>query len=460
MTQPLAHPEHIAVIDVGKTNAKLALVDGQTLNEIAVVTQPNTVLAGPPYPHFDLERHWQFFLEQLKAFHAEYGIDAISITTHGASIVLLDEAGDLATPMLDYEHDGPDGVAEEYNALRPPFAETGSARLPGGLNVGAQIHWLFHQDPAIKDRTAHVITYPQYWGQRLTGRWACDVTSLGCHTDLWNPWTGEASALAERLGIADKIAPAQKSSDILGPLLPEVSAATGIPQVTPVACGIHDSNASLVPHLRKQQGQFCVVSTGTWVVCLAIGGSAQNLDPERDSLVNVNAFGSPVPSARFMGGREFEIIRDGSDAVPTNADRDAVHSAGTMLLPAVVDNSGPFAGRTAEWINPPETDGARIYALSLYLALMTHTCLELAGGAGPTIIEGPFARNQDYLAMLSVLRSGGIETASSATGTSVGAAMLLPVKGRTNTAPVRKPSGASLDRLQTYASEWKRCVEV
>ena len=41
-------PARIAVIDIGKTNAKLALVEAETLAEIAVVTRPNRVLPGPP----------------------------------------------------------------------------------------------------------------------------------------------------------------------------------------------------------------------------------------------------------------------------------------------------------------------------------------------------------------------------------------------------------------------------
>ena len=40
-------PNHIAVIDIGKTNAKVALVDLNDLSEIAVATRPNKVLAGP-----------------------------------------------------------------------------------------------------------------------------------------------------------------------------------------------------------------------------------------------------------------------------------------------------------------------------------------------------------------------------------------------------------------------------
>ncbi|MFZ1663097.1 MAG: carbohydrate kinase, partial [Paracoccaceae bacterium] len=90
--------KHVAVIDIGKTNAKLALVESEGLREIAVVTRPNVVLQDGPYPHFGLDGHWQFFLRHLADFQSAHGVDAISVTTHGASIVLLDENGDLATP--------------------------------------------------------------------------------------------------------------------------------------------------------------------------------------------------------------------------------------------------------------------------------------------------------------------------------------------------------------------------
>ena len=57
--------------------------------------------------------------------------------------------------------------------------------------------------------------------------------------------------------------------------------------------------------------RFPVVSTGTWVIAMTVGGDKVALDPSRDTLVNVNGLGEPVPSARFMGGREYEIIRAG-----------------------------------------------------------------------------------------------------------------------------------------------------
>ncbi|PSL18892.1 FGGY-family carbohydrate kinase [Shimia abyssi] len=457
MTHPVATRNNIAVIDVGKTNAKLALVDGLSMTEIAVVTRPNDVRSTPPYPHFDLQGHWAFFLRNLKVFHAEYGVDAISVTTHGASIVLLQEDGSLATAMLDYEHDGPDSLVAEYDRLRPDFAETGSPRLAGGLNVGAQLHWLFENDPTLMARTKHIITYPQYWGYQLTGKLACDVTSLGCHTDLWNPWEGRPSSLVSRLGISEKLAPAQSASDVLGWLKPDICEVTGMQPGTPVACGIHDSNASLVPHLNQNVGAFSVVSTGTWVVCMAVGGTSRQLDSDRDTLVNVNAYGTPVPSARFMGGREYEVMRAGAEVTPTSGDRATVLANEIMLLPSVVTSSGPFSGRDMRWNGPPASDGQRIYALSLYLAMMTDVCLRLAGGKGKTIIEGPFAQNADYLDMLAEIRPDGIAIASSRTGTSVGAAMLLTEAKAPDVAGARVHSPRG--ELASYARRWRNLVD-
>lgn len=450
----MIQPQHIAVIDIGKTNAKLALVDATTLAEVAVVTRPNRVLSGPPWPHFDLDGHWEFITATLRQFQTEHGIDAISVTTHGASAVLLDAQGNLAAPMLDYEHTGPDALAAEYDAIRPPFAETGSARLPAGLNVGAQLHWQFATDPDLRARVATVLTYPQYWGYRLTGEMATDVTSLGCHTDLWNPWQGGLSSLAATLGIADRIAPPCKPADVLGTLRPAVAALTGLPVQTPVMVGIHDSNASLYPHIAGRTGAFAVVSTGTWVVSMAVGGNPVMLDPARDLLVNVNALGAPVPSARFMGGREYETIRSGSETPPDATTRDAVLAGGVALLPAVEPASGPFAGRVMRWTAQPATDAQRDLALSYYLALMTDTCLTLIGAGGPAIIEGPFARNRDYLDMLASLRPAGIEVAQSATGTSVGAAMLCLADARPpDTRRIVVPADAT--RLSDYAAHWR-----
>ena len=127
----------IAVLDIGKTNAKVVVLDGATGAEIAVVKTPNTVVAAQPYPHYDIDALWAFALDAFKRFAASPGFDAISITTHGASAALLDASGALAMPVLDYEHEYPQSIVDAYTDLRPPFEETYSPRQSMGLNIGA-----------------------------------------------------------------------------------------------------------------------------------------------------------------------------------------------------------------------------------------------------------------------------------------------------------------------------------
>ena len=454
-------PRNIAVIDIGKTNAKLALVDLPSLTEIAVVTRPNKVCAGPPWPHYDVEGHWAFLLDALAQFHRDHGIDAISVTTHGACAALLASDGSLAAPILDYEHSYPLGIAEAYAALKPPFERTGSPTLDGGLNIGAQLHWQFNQDPTLRDRTAHIVTYPQYWGHKLTGVAATDVTSMGCHTDLWSPKTGTFSDLPAKLSISNKIAPVRKPTDILGTLLPEVSRKTGLQPDTPVCVGIHDSNASLYPHLLTQSGAFSVVSTGTWVIVMSIGGTDTPLDPARDTLINVNALGQAVPSARFMGGREYEMIQQGADVTPTAADVSDILDGQLMILPAVDPRTGPFRGRSMSWTGTalqPAT-GARTAVVSFYLAMMTDTCLRLTGAQGPTVVEGPFGRNSAFIDMLGAATGRQVLTSDAATGTSIGAALLFG-KSSAMAKPIVASTTADQSRYRSYANRWRTLAEL
>ncbi len=455
---------HVAVIDIGKTNAKLALVDLADLSEISVTTRPNVVLPGPPYPHFDTEGHWAFLLDGLAAFHAQHGVDAISITTHGAAVALLDEDGRLAAPILDYEFAGPDEMAEDYDRIRPGFAQTGSPRLAGGLNVGAQLHWQFARDPGLRERVTTIVTYPQYWAARLTGVHATDVTSLGCHTDLWNPHEGRFSPLVGRLGLTGLMAPPRQPGETLGSILPRIAAQTGLRQNTPVVCGIHDSNASLLPYILGQDAPFSVVSTGTWVIAMAVGGDAVALDPDKDTLINVSARGQPVPSARFMGGREHDLAMGGPYPAPTARDLGAVLKEQTMLLPALVAGTGPFRGQSAEWIGsePPPGSARRGAAVALYLALVTAECLEAIGHKGGLLVEGPFAANAVFLRMLACLTGSAVTGSTGMTGTSQGAALLCatgrprPVTGNS----VHPDNGETGALMGTYQRRWRELIRL
>lgn len=449
---------HVAVIDIGKTNAKVGVVDIIDGVELDIMTQPNAVLAGPPYPHYDLEGLWRFIVGALAAQNKRFGLDAISIATHGASIVLLDSDGNLAAPMLDYEHDGPDDLSADYNAIRPDFQETGSPRLARGLNVGAQLFWQLRRDRLLLDRIASIVTYPQYWSYRLTGAQYTEMTSLGAHTDLWNAREQSFSSLVRRLVITDKMAPVQIAARCTESLKPDVAALTGLSPGIPVACGIHDSNASLYPYLLTRNGPFSVVSTGTWVISFAVAGRKKVLSPERDTLLNVNAFGDPVPSARFMGGREFDLVMKEGDRHASGKDVLRVLESRIQLYPAVDPLSGPFQGAQAGWSVDENalSDGERFAAASFYLALVTSECLNLIGAGGPTVVEGPFAKNGLFMKMLEVATGHVAEGAdASTTGTGLGAALLVSGTPRDLLKPARRRTVVETDPLYSaYAQSW------
>lgn len=452
---------HVAVIDFGKTNVKLAIVDPARGVEVDERRMPNRVRPGPPYPHYDTAAHWEFLLGALRDLGRRWPVAAISVTTHGATAALLDAAGGLALPILDYEFAIPAPAARAYDAIRPDFAATGSPRLGMGLNLGAQIHWQMAAFPGAG--VARILTYPQYWAFRLTGVAGVEPTSLGCHTDLWEPAAGRFSALVAGQGWGRLMPPVRGAAEVLGPLQPEVAAATGLSAATPVLCGIHDSNASLYAHLIGRDPPFAVVSTGTWVVAMAVGGRAVALDPARDVLVNVDARGRPVPSARFMGGREYEMMRAGRDLHTIPAARARVLAGGAMLLPAVEPGSGPFRGRRGGWAVPPADGPEAAVALAFYLALMTAECLAMIGAAGPVVVEGPFAANGDYLDMLAAaVGRPVVAAAGGATGTAVGAALLardvLPAAPPPAAPALPRAAPADAAGLAAQAARWRAAV--
>ncbi|MDG2355719.1 MAG: FGGY-family carbohydrate kinase [Paracoccaceae bacterium] len=456
--------QNIAVIDIGKTNAKVVLVDLKELFEIDYFSTPNIILNDEPFPHYDIKALWSFIRSTLSVMQTRYGVDAISVTTHGAGVILLDSFGQPILPILDYEHGGPDSLTEKYNRLRPDFSLSGTPRSPLGVILGAQIYWLLFTKPEISQRLNCLVTYPQYWVGLFTGNWCTEVSYLGCHTDLWLPWEKKFSSLVKRLGLTNKIAPIRKASDLIGPVLPSVSREIGLPKMTPVYCGIHDSNASLYRHLLAQSKPFSLLSTGTWVIIMAIGGKEKILDQRRDLLVNVNALGDPVPSARFMGGREFEILTKDISVTPTEHEISTVLDKLIMLSPSIIPQFGPFQNRSAKWSVPEVqlNQGERTVVASLYLAMMATTCLNIIGAEGPIITEGPFAKNVLFLDLISAATGSQVLLSKgSTTGTSIGVALLAsPNVKKLKPLDIHpSPQGFYREKLIFYSKQWKLYVD-
>jgi L-fuculokinase len=446
-----------AVLDIGKTNVKVATFarDGALKWERAM---PNRVLPGPPYPHADVEQIWDFLIAALADANKAHPISTIVATTHACTAALVDDRG-LMLPVMDYEFAGVDEIEPFYAPLRPAFSESFSPPLPAGLNFARQLAWQKQRFPEAFARARYFLTYPQYWAWRLCGVAAGEVTFLGAHSDLWAPREQRFSSVVAALGLQELTAPMQPAHARLGSVKPEIAAAAGLGPDVGVLCGVHDSNASLLPHLASRKAPFTIVSTGTWVILMAPGLSLDGLDPADDTLANVDVEGRPVATARFMGGREYAAIA-GAPASPDAASLARVIASGAMALPCFAGQGGPFAARKGEIRGAVAT--ADLPALAtLYLALMSDLMLTRLGvETGDLIVEGSLAANAAYCALLADFRPAQpVSAGSDAAGTARGAALLAQWPPRDfrppSLAPVR-PS--AIDGLRDYRAAWTKAV--
>jgi L-fuculokinase len=447
----------VAVFDVGKTNIKLVVFDraGGVLAERSAPNAPLAPDARRPYLKLDTERAWAFLIGALKELGAQFSFEAISIAAHGAAGVLVKDDGE-ALPAMDYEFAGCDEIAAEYDTLRPPFEETLSPNLPRGLNLGRQVYYLQRRYPTEFAAARAFLGYPQYWSWRLSGVAATEFTAMGAHTDLWRPYDGGPSSMVDKLGWRRLFAPMRKAWDTLGPLKPEVAAATGLAPDVRVICGAHDSNASLVPHLMSRREPFTVISTGTWVIIMAIGGKAE-LDPKADMLANVDVRGEPVPTARFMGGREYAVLAGDAPAGADDAAVAAIVASGVLALPAFSDQGGPFAARKGIIRGEaPATPKARAALATLYSALMTAHMLRRLEAPGDLIVEGGFARSPAFAAVLARLMGHRrVVIAPTSAGAAAGAAMLAHWD-EPHPPPRLEPAPLwDLPGLETYREQWE-----
>lgn len=447
----------IAMFDVGKTNSKIALIDPAQGREIWSARRANEGVQGTATRELDVAGIESWLFDSLRQAPQRERIAGIVPIAHGAAAVLVDHAGAvLAAP--DYEDACFDDVAEEYGALRDPFAVTFSPNLPQGLNLGRQLYYLQKRHAGLFGRAGHILLYPQYWSWRLSGVMASEVTSLGTHTDLWRPHDRSYSSLARKQGWARLMPSMYRATDQLGSVRASVAAAAGIPEGCLVACGIHDSNASYLRFLLDREREaFTVVSSGTWTIVMANRGELSRLREERDMLANVNVFGAPIATARYMGGREYETIAQGATE-PTIDALIEVMARGSLALPSFA-SAGPYAGRPGalegvDGLNAPQ----RAALATLYSALMTAQLIESLGTAGEIFVDGPLARNPLFSSLLGgCVPVGTVRTYPEGGGTRVAAHLAgLPSPGPgvlQNVPPLRIPG------LLEYQALWRHRLE-
>lgn len=452
----------IAILDIGKTNSKLSLLDASNGAVLDSVSRQSPSLNVAPYPHLDTDGLWEWYLAELKRVSGAFDIKHICVAAHGGSAALIDDSG-LVLPVLDYEFAGPDEIADDYDAVCSPFTETYSPKLPHGLNAGRQLFWQRKRFPDQFNKARYLLGYAQYWGWLLTGNAVGEYTTIGAHTDLWNPVERKFSGLAEREGFSDLVPEMKHADEVLGKLSPEVSENTGIDPDCEVLVGIHDSNASLLPWLHTRKEPFTVISTGTWVITFAIGASLTGLVADRDCIANVNLFGDPVACTRYMGGREFSAVAGDTIESGAEADLERLMAEEIFVLPGFTREGGPFQNLPGKIDCSRSLDSVeRTTLASLYCALVTDVCLDLCASTGDIIVEGAYAKNSMLMQLLDTLRTDQKVLASSDnTGTTLGAAMLATKTIAPPGLTTATQSSTSLrNRVLNYKAQWLERVQL
>ncbi|NNG04876.1 MAG: hypothetical protein HKM95_12355 [Inquilinus sp.] len=453
----------VAVLDLGKTNLKLLAIDAEG-RILDAETAENRPVAGPPYLHVDADHVWHWLLAALGRLAARHPIRAIVPCAYGSTAALVGEDG-LVQLIMDYEADPPDAIKAAYTEAAPSFGEVFAPTNPAGLTLGRQIFWQASAFPGTFARTRHILPNAQYWAWRLSGVAATEVTSLGAQTHLWAPLANDYSSLVDSQGWRRLFPPMRKAWDVLGPVAAEVAAATGLPAVTPVLCGIHDSSANYLRYLAAGMSDFTLMSTGTWVISFNAAQPLDALDPTRDTVSNTDVHGNPVACSRFMGGREFALLAgDAADATATLDDVAALIGAGTMALPSFTDSGGPAPGTGGKGriIGPePQTPAARVALATLYTALMASLAIDHIGSKNTVVIDGGFAGNALFCKLIAALRPcQEVMVSPDRDGTALGAALLWKWAVQAGPIPLglRTVPTPDIRGLEACAESWRRAL--
>jgi sugar (pentulose or hexulose) kinase len=295
----------IVIFDVGKTNKKLFLFDE---NYKIVFEKSAQFIETVDEDGFACENLENLRLSvfdsisevlRLKEFH----VKAISFSAYGASLVYIDKDGNPLTPLYNYLKPYPEHLSNElyaeYGGEEQFSIETASPVL-GSLNSGLQLYRLKHEQPEIFKRLKYALHLPQYLSFLLTGKCYSDLTSIGCHTALWDFKKNRYHEWVKRERLALKLAPVMPADGTLPAVFQGTEYKVGV--------GLHDSSAALIPYLVSFNEPFVLISTGTW--CISLNPFDRSpltaAQLKRDCLCYIQYKGKPVKASRLFSGFEHE----------------------------------------------------------------------------------------------------------------------------------------------------------
>jgi len=295
----------ILIFDIGKTNKKYFLID----ESYGIVLEQSEQFAetldedGDNCENVTLLTNWVIDTLNAALKLDKYNILAINFSAYGASLVYIDKDGKVIAPLYNYLKKYPEalmgGLYNKYGGTDKISCETASPVL-GSLNSGMQLYRVMREQPDLYQAMKYALHLPQYISYLISRNACSDITSIGCHTQLWNFQQNKYHEWVMKEGLDSKLAPLADANT--------ASEYKFNDRKLFVGTGLHDSSAALIPYLAVFKEPFILLSTGTWCISLnPFNETPLTLEElKQDCLCYMEYQGRPVKASRLFAGYEHE----------------------------------------------------------------------------------------------------------------------------------------------------------
>ena len=436
------------VLDIGKTNVKLTFVDSINNKTIKFFKTKQKNIYRHGIKILNSNSIFEWALKKITYIGRKHNLDKFVCTAHGTSIALISYDDKELLACTDYEYKF-DKLFNSYKKIAPKFSESFSPFLENGLNIGQQIYYLYKRKQKLIKETKYILNYPQYIVWKLTSGFSSEISYVGCHTHLWDFKRNKLSSFVKKIKLEKKFPQIRKAWDTIG--RKQIGESN-----LKIINGIHDSNASYLYFKNSDIKNFTLVSTGTWYIIFNQKTPLKNLNPSLDMLANIDVFGKPVPTMRFMGGREYDHlmgvfkISNKTRAIKNFSFHDY------LIYPSYASGGGFSINKINIGFYEGLNKGQIYYLICLYISFVINFCLNQMKSSNTIILDGPITKNITIMKILSSLRKKQIVLKNKREiGTTLGATNLFNIKkeNKLQTVVIKKYQNQS---LQAIYKKWER----
>ncbi|GIV75916.1 MAG: carbohydrate kinase [Litorilinea sp.] len=257
-------------VDLGASNGRVLLAewDGRRfhLQELHRFANGPVQVRGRQY--WNALGLWQEIQQGLARYAARFheAPAGVGIDTWGVDFALLDAHGHLLGNPVHYRDARTNGIPEVAFATVPSdeiFQQTGIQFMQ--INTLFQLFSMRHHGDPLLDQAETLLMMPDLFHYWLTGERVAEYTIASTSQLLHAVERRWATGLAARLRLPTRILPPiVEPGTVLGSVVPDVLAETGLQGPVPViAPGSHDT-ASAVAAIPGLDERSVYISSGTW----------------------------------------------------------------------------------------------------------------------------------------------------------------------------------------------------